>query len=185
MVSISEKIGCVPQTLHEWVKKAEVDSGKRAGVPLRGVRHRHVRQRIVGWRANRTAHAASFSMRWSRRCTIAGQFIAAAWSIIAIVDRNTSLSNTPNASPRPGSSPRAVVSVTATTTLWRRRSMAFTRPRSSIAADRGDRSMPRNTPPSSGSTGSTIADCSSLSATSRPKAEERYYAMLDEPRMAA
>ena len=33
MVSIAEKIGCVPQTLHEWVKKAEVDSGKRAGVP--------------------------------------------------------------------------------------------------------------------------------------------------------
>ena len=33
VVSISEKIGCVPQTLHEWVKKAEVDSGKRAGVP--------------------------------------------------------------------------------------------------------------------------------------------------------
>jgi len=32
-VSIAEKIGCVPQTLHEWVKKAEVDSGKRAGVP--------------------------------------------------------------------------------------------------------------------------------------------------------
>ena len=28
-----EKIGCVPQTLHEWVKKAEVNSGKRAGVP--------------------------------------------------------------------------------------------------------------------------------------------------------
>ena len=33
VVSISEKIGCVPQTLHEWVKKAEVDNGKRAGVP--------------------------------------------------------------------------------------------------------------------------------------------------------
>ena len=33
IVSISEKIGCVPQTLHEWVKKAEVDDGKRAGVP--------------------------------------------------------------------------------------------------------------------------------------------------------
>ena len=30
--SIAPKIGCVPQTLHEWVKKAEVDSGKRAGV---------------------------------------------------------------------------------------------------------------------------------------------------------
>ena len=33
VVSIAEKIGCVPQTLHEWVKKAEVDSGERVGVP--------------------------------------------------------------------------------------------------------------------------------------------------------
>ncbi|MBB3956291.1 transposase-like protein [Novosphingobium sp. 1748] len=33
IVSIAEKIGCVPQTLFGWVKKAEVDSGKRAGVP--------------------------------------------------------------------------------------------------------------------------------------------------------
>src|ERR1700721_2529281 len=33
IVSIAEKIGCVPQTLHEWGKKAEVDSGKCAGVP--------------------------------------------------------------------------------------------------------------------------------------------------------
>ncbi len=33
IVSIAAKIGCTPQTLKEWVKKAEVDSGKRAGVP--------------------------------------------------------------------------------------------------------------------------------------------------------
>ena len=33
IVSIAAKIGCVPQTLHEWVKKVEVDRGKRAGVP--------------------------------------------------------------------------------------------------------------------------------------------------------
>lgn len=33
VVSIAEKIGCAPQTLHEWLKKVEVDSGKRAGVP--------------------------------------------------------------------------------------------------------------------------------------------------------
>jgi transposase len=33
VVSIAAKIGCTPQTLNEWVKKAEVDSGKRAGVP--------------------------------------------------------------------------------------------------------------------------------------------------------
>jgi transposase len=31
--SIAAKIGCTPQTLNEWVKKAEVDSGTRAGVP--------------------------------------------------------------------------------------------------------------------------------------------------------
>ena len=33
VVSISSKIGCTPQTLHEWVKKTEIDSGKRSGVP--------------------------------------------------------------------------------------------------------------------------------------------------------
>ncbi|WP_430252222.1 IS3 family transposase [Neorhizobium sp. DAR64860/K0K1] len=31
--SIAAKIGCSPATLHEWVKKTEVDSGKRAGLP--------------------------------------------------------------------------------------------------------------------------------------------------------
>ena len=31
-MSISAKIGCSGHTLNEWVKKAEVDSGKRAGV---------------------------------------------------------------------------------------------------------------------------------------------------------
>ena len=30
--SIAPKIGCVPQTLNEWVKRVEVDSGKREGV---------------------------------------------------------------------------------------------------------------------------------------------------------
>ena len=29
--SIAPKIGCVPQTLLEWVKQAEVDAGARAG----------------------------------------------------------------------------------------------------------------------------------------------------------
>ncbi len=31
--SIAGKIGCPPAALHEWVKKTEVDSGKRAGLP--------------------------------------------------------------------------------------------------------------------------------------------------------
>ena len=32
MVSIATKIGCTPQTLNEWVKKAEVDSGRKPGL---------------------------------------------------------------------------------------------------------------------------------------------------------
>jgi transposase-like protein len=32
VMSISAKIGCAPQTLNDWVKKAEVNSGKRPGV---------------------------------------------------------------------------------------------------------------------------------------------------------
>ncbi len=31
MESSAPKIGCVPQTLNEWVKQAEVNSGQRAG----------------------------------------------------------------------------------------------------------------------------------------------------------
>jgi len=31
--SIAAKIGCTAQTLHEWVKKAEVDSGARVDSP--------------------------------------------------------------------------------------------------------------------------------------------------------
>ena len=30
--SIAPKIGCVPQTLHEWVRKHEIDTGMRDGI---------------------------------------------------------------------------------------------------------------------------------------------------------
>lgn len=33
VTSIASKIGCTPQTLHDWVKKVEIDSGQWAGVP--------------------------------------------------------------------------------------------------------------------------------------------------------
>lgn len=33
--SIATKIGCTTQTLSEWVKRAEMDIGVRAGVPPR------------------------------------------------------------------------------------------------------------------------------------------------------
>ncbi len=33
ITSIAAKIGCSANTLNDWVKKAEIDDGKRAGVP--------------------------------------------------------------------------------------------------------------------------------------------------------
>ncbi len=33
VMSMSAKIGCAPQTLNERAKRAELDSGKRAGIP--------------------------------------------------------------------------------------------------------------------------------------------------------
>lgn len=33
VMSIAVKIGCTPLTLNDRVKKAEVDSGRRAGIP--------------------------------------------------------------------------------------------------------------------------------------------------------
>src|SRR3954452_24055265 len=32
IVSIAAKIGCTPETLRSWVRRAEVDEGRRAGV---------------------------------------------------------------------------------------------------------------------------------------------------------
>ena len=33
ITSIAAKIGCAPNTLNDWVKGAEVNSGQRAGIP--------------------------------------------------------------------------------------------------------------------------------------------------------
>jgi len=55
--SIAPKIGCVPQTLNEWVKRAEVDAGVREGVDV-------FAPRIVGWRVSssmQTDFVPSFS----------------------------------------------------------------------------------------------------------------------------
>jgi transposase-like protein len=32
VMSIATKIGCTPQTLNEWVKRTEVDSGRKPGL---------------------------------------------------------------------------------------------------------------------------------------------------------
>jgi transposase-like protein len=33
ITSIAAKIGCAPNKLNDWVKRAEVNSGQRAGIP--------------------------------------------------------------------------------------------------------------------------------------------------------
>ncbi len=33
ILSVSAKIGCTAQTLNEWIKRAGIDGGRRAGVP--------------------------------------------------------------------------------------------------------------------------------------------------------
>jgi transposase len=46
---IAPKIGCVPQTLHEWVRKQEIDTGMREGTTS------EERDRIEGARSQGTA----------------------------------------------------------------------------------------------------------------------------------
>ena len=48
--SIAPKIGCAPQTLHEWVRKHQVDTGMRDGVTS------EERDRI--WQANLPVYGA-------------------------------------------------------------------------------------------------------------------------------
>ena len=44
IMSIAAKIGCTAQTLNNWVKTAEVDSGRKAGVTTDERENRELRQ---------------------------------------------------------------------------------------------------------------------------------------------
>jgi transposase-like protein len=58
ITSVSAKIGCTAQTLSEWIKKAEVDRGMRAGVPT------DVAERLKGLeRENRELRQANEILR--------------------------------------------------------------------------------------------------------------------------
>src|SRR6266850_2155721 len=110
---------------------------------------------------------ASYSMRSSRPSMTGNRRIAAGSCITATEAANTSRSSIPSASRKQASSRRSAASAIVTTMPSRKRSMASTRPRSSIGADHGGPWKPSNSQRSDGSTGSTIAGCWSLSATSR------------------
>jgi len=61
MVSIAEKIGCSAHTLNEWVKKAQVDSGKRVGVPTEMADRRKALDARTANCARPTRYCASLS----------------------------------------------------------------------------------------------------------------------------
>jgi len=72
VTSIAAKIGCTPQTLHDWVTKAEVDSGQRAGVPtdtaekLKLWSEKSLPWMVMSWRTARRAfgpHSKSCNCR--------------------------------------------------------------------------------------------------------------------------
>ena len=68
VVSVAEKIGCAPQTLHESVKKTEVNSGKRAGVPTEvadKVRRSNVRSVTYGRPTRFCVRRPHILRRWS------------------------------------------------------------------------------------------------------------------------
>src|SRR3984893_12242192 len=63
VTSIAAKIGCTPQTLHDWVKKAEVDGGQRAGVPT------DLAEKLKALeRENRELRQANEILRQARAC---------------------------------------------------------------------------------------------------------------------
>ena len=45
--SIAPKIGCVPQTLHEWVKRDQIDTGVRDGITTSEGEQMKAREREV------------------------------------------------------------------------------------------------------------------------------------------
>lgn len=59
--SIAAKVGCSAHTLLEWVKKAEIDAGKRAGVPTDMAKKMKAleRENLELWQANEILRKAS------------------------------------------------------------------------------------------------------------------------------
>src|SRR5712671_4976348 len=124
-------------------------------------------RRIVGWRTSRTAHA-SFVLDALEQALHDRQPTHRGGSCITATEAaNTSRSNIPSACRKQVLSPRLAVLAIVTTMPSRKRSMASTRPRLSIGGDRGGPRKPSSSQRSNGWTGSTIAGCWSLSATSR------------------
>jgi transposase len=67
IVSIAGKIGCTAQTLTEWVRKAEVDSGRKPGLTTDMARHRRILPRRSSTAASISAMLSAPAATRSRR----------------------------------------------------------------------------------------------------------------------
>ena len=124
-------------------------------------------RRIVGWRTSRTAQASFVLDALEQLSMTGGRRIVAGSCITAIEAANTSRSGIPSACRKQALSRRSAVLAIVTTMPSRKPSMVSTRPRLSIDGDRGGPWKLSSSQRSNGWTGSTIAGCWSLSATSR------------------
>ena len=69
VMSISAKIGCAPQTLNDWMKKAQVNGGQRAGIP------RDTAERMKALeRENRELRQANGTPRKASACFAMAEF---------------------------------------------------------------------------------------------------------------
>ena len=85
IVSVAAKIGCSANTLNDWVKKAEADSGKRPGIP------RDLAERMKALeRENRELRQANEILRKGERMSAIGpRTISSAYFAMAELDRRS------------------------------------------------------------------------------------------------
>jgi transposase-like protein len=119
VASISAKIGCAVQTLPEWVKKAEIDAGGRAGVPTEVAAKLKALEEAL--HARQTARRGDLIHHSGRD----SQYLSTGYT-----ERRSEADIEPS----------LAESAIAMTTLWPRRATASTKPRSSITAVAGGHS---------------------------------------------
>lgn len=119
-------------------------------------------RRIVGWRASRTANAGFVLDALEQAIHQPDRHKTNSFTI-RTVGRNIYRSNTRNGWPKPKSHLPSAASGIPMTMHWPRQSTACSKRKSFIVAAHGGALKRSNTPPSNGSTGSTIAACWSRS----------------------
>ncbi len=87
--SIAPKIGCVPQTLNEWVRKQEIDTGLRDGLTSE-----HFEQSYVGSRPPAAADRRIRSLRRWAESNVGSTLFA---NLVSDVATNCSTSNSTDA----------------------------------------------------------------------------------------